>query len=180
MQGREVGGILMAAAFSCGVFFSTIAFCDEGRFYITEKGAKMWEAPSRGWKMCGIGTPPMEVIRWANENKPPDVQELKGWEVMAHEPGERLAFGVKFGRVQRPVFTKDTKIIVTDKQGNPYESEALLFWPDEWSASSKIRCRKEAAGESGDVPPRVTPWLISVSPQHATLLKDYSRFPHRT
>ncbi len=134
MKERKAAGFLISATFACGILLSPIMLSGEGTFYVTEKGAQMWEAASCGWKMGGIGRERMEIIRWAIENKPPDVQELKGWEVMAREPGEWLAFGVKFGRVQRLIFTKDTKIIVIDKQGNRYESQALLFWPDEWQS----------------------------------------------
>lgn len=127
MVRRSMTGILVAS-----VFLFVGALPGESRFYVTDRGAKMWEAPSGGWKLCGIGRERTDVIQWAIERKPPGVEELKGWEVMVREPGEWLAFGVKFGRVQRLVFTKHTKIVLIDTEGHRYESEACLFWPDEW------------------------------------------------
>ena len=127
MSQRSLTGVFLIVC----VLVCTVGVAGEGRFYVTDKGAKVWEAPSGGWKVGGIGTPRMDMVEWAIAKRPLEVEALKVWEVMVREPGEWLSFGIKFGTVQKVVFTKNTRIVLVDKEGKRYESEACLFWPDE-------------------------------------------------
>jgi len=104
----------------------------EGGFRVTESGWKVWMAPSGGWEVGGIGTWPMDKVRVLTEGRPPDAKELKLLSVIAEEPGEWLTFSIKFGRVQRVVFTKSTRIVVVDEKGRRHESEGCFFCPDMW------------------------------------------------
>jgi hypothetical protein len=110
---------------------SLVSWCDAG-FHVTDKGVLVWEAPSEGWKVGGVWSWPMDKVHWLVENKPADVEGLKLFALMDGEPGEWLTFRVKFGRVQRVVFTRNTKIVVLDRKGKRYESEACFFYPDQF------------------------------------------------
>jgi hypothetical protein len=62
--------------------------------------------------------------------KPPDLDGLKMYEMEVREPAVYLGFQVVFRSLQKVVFTKSTKIVLTDKKGKRIESEAIFFCPD--------------------------------------------------
>jgi hypothetical protein len=122
---RWLTGVLIA-----GVFVSAVVPPGVGGFRKTDKGVGIWEAPGGGWKVGGFGTYRMDMIEKIVELKPPEVEAAKFYEAMVNEPGEWLGFVIKFGAVQKVVFTKNTKIVLIDKAGKRYDSEGCFFWPD--------------------------------------------------
>ena len=123
---RRLAGVLICTVFLCGV-----VLCADAGFYVAKDGVKVWEAPSGGWSMAtNFMTRDLGALENFMENKPPDVQAGKVFELMLAERGVWMGFGIKFGRVQRLVFTKSTKVVVIDKAGKRYESDGCLFYPD--------------------------------------------------
>jgi len=115
--------------------------CGEGGFRVDERGNGIWEASGGGWQVFGIGVWPMNDIVRVVDLKPREADAARLYEVIVDEPGEWFAFGIKFGAAERVVWTKSTKIVLTDKQGKHYESEACFFYPDKMQ-TQVYDCRK--------------------------------------
>ena len=64
-------------------------------------------------------------------DRPPGFEGSKLIELMIDEPGEWLQFGVSLRNIPKVVFTKGSRIIITDRKGRRVESEALIFCRDE-------------------------------------------------
>jgi hypothetical protein len=90
----------------------------------------VWWAPDSGFVVGGFGKLRPGLLEEILAKKPPELDGLKGYELQAKEPGEWLGFSMAFRRVQKVVFTKDTKIVLTDREGKRIESEAIVFCPD--------------------------------------------------
>ena len=121
---------LMALLVLPGLAATVLVPCSEGGFRKTEKGVGIWVASGGGWEVGGFGTWRMDQIQRMIELKPPEVEAAKLYERMVAEPGEWLGFLIKFRAVQKVTFTRDTKIVLTDKDGKRYESEGCFFYPD--------------------------------------------------
>jgi hypothetical protein len=91
----------------------------------------VWAARDSAWVVVGFGKLRPGLAEEMMSKKPADLDGLKGYELELKEPGEWLGFGVWLKRVEKVVFTKSTKFVLTDKQGKRIESEAIVFWPDE-------------------------------------------------
>lgn len=90
----------------------------------------IWIAPDSSWAVGGFGKASRELLEELMANKPPGLDGLKGVELELNEPGVWLGFGVGFRTIDRVVFTKNTKFVVTAKGGKRVESDALIFYPD--------------------------------------------------
>ena len=105
--------------------------CGDARFYVSEKGTKVWESPSGGWKvLTRFVTRDLGRVERFMENKPPEVEAGRMFELILRERGVWMGFSIKFGRVQRVVFTKSTKVVLIDKEGKRYESDGCFFSAD--------------------------------------------------
>jgi len=123
---RVVTGALICSVFLCGV-----VLCCEAGFRVTDKGVKVWSAPSGGWEVATrFMTRDLGELEKFMENKPPAVETGKLFEVMLAERGVWMGFSVRLGRVQKVIFTKNTKVVLIDKDGKRYESDGCLFYPD--------------------------------------------------
>ncbi|MCX5800008.1 MAG: hypothetical protein NTX17_01265 [Candidatus Eisenbacteria bacterium] len=105
--------------------------CGDGGFRVGEKGAVVWMAGGGGWEMYSEFKA-WRLVRLADvlSKIPAGVEAAKMYGVMVAEPGVWLGFSIKFGAVEKVVFTKSTRIVLIDKGGKRYESEACLFTPD--------------------------------------------------
>jgi len=103
----------------------------EAAFRVTERGTSVWTAPSGGWEvLTRFEIRDMSKIKQFLDDKPPEVDAARLYEVMANEPGIWMGFSIRFGRVQRIVFTKSSKVVLIDKAGNRFESDGCFFSPD--------------------------------------------------
>jgi len=91
----------------------------------------VWAAGDSAWVVVGFGKLRPGLAEEILSKKPAEVDGLKGYELEVKEPGEWLGFGVWLKRVEKVVFTKSTKFVLTDKEGRRIESEAIVFWPDQ-------------------------------------------------
>jgi hypothetical protein len=104
--------------------------CD-ARFYVSEKGTKVWESPSGGWKvLTRFVTRDLGRVERFMENKPPEVEAGRMFELILRERGVWMGFSIQLDRVQRVVFTKSTRVVLIDKEGKRYESDGCFFYPD--------------------------------------------------
>jgi hypothetical protein len=114
-----------------GSVVAILAPCSDAAFQVTDDGVRVWEAPSGGWKVgTKFVTRDLGELEKFMENKPPGVEAGKVFEVMLAERGVWMGFSIRFGRVQKVVFTKSTKVVLIDKGGKRYESDGCLFFPD--------------------------------------------------
>jgi len=90
----------------------------------------VWWAPDSSWAVGGFGKLRPGLLEQILAAKPADFDGAKLYELQANEPGEWLGFCVELEKVDRVVFTKDTKFVLTDKAGRRVESEAIVFSPD--------------------------------------------------
>jgi hypothetical protein len=90
----------------------------------------VWWAPDSSWAVGGFGKLRPGLAEEIIAKKPAELDGMKGFELELKEPGEWLGFGVLLKRVEKVVFTKNTKIVLVDKEGKRIESEAIVFWPD--------------------------------------------------
>jgi hypothetical protein len=95
-----------------------------------EKMPHIWYAPDSSWAVGGVGKSRRGLNEEILAKKPPELDGMKAVELQVSEPGEWLGFSIGFRRVEKVVFTKSTKIVLTDKDGKRVESEAIVFWPD--------------------------------------------------
>jgi hypothetical protein len=103
----------------------------EGRFYVTKKGVKVWESPSGGWSVATMfKTRDLRDVEEFMAKMPAGAAGLEVFKLMLTERGTWMGFGVWFGRVERVVFTKNTKVVLIDKAGGRYESDGIFFYPD--------------------------------------------------
>ena len=110
---------------------ASLARCGDAAFRVTDDGVRVWEAPSGGWKVgTKFVTRDLGELEKYMENKPAGVEAGKVFEVMLAERGVWMGFSIRFGRVQKVVFTKSTKVVLVDKEGKRYESDGCLFFPD--------------------------------------------------
>jgi len=124
---RKMGLVLIVTP----LVVASLAWCGGASFHVTDDGVKVWEAPSGGWSMAtNFMTRDLGALERFMENKPPDVQAGKVFELMLAERGVWMGFGMKLRRVQKLVFTKSTKVVVIDKAGKRYESDGCFFYPD--------------------------------------------------
>ena len=123
---RLLTGVLICSLVLCGV-----VLCADAAFQVTKDGVTVWEAPSGGWKMgTKFMTRDLGALERFMENKPPEVEAGKVFEVMLAERGVWMGFSIKLGRVQKVVFNKSTKVVLIDKAGKRYESDGCFFYPD--------------------------------------------------
>ena len=114
-----------------GGFLAIVAPCGDAAFRVTDDGVRVWEAPSGGWKVATrFVTRDLGEIERFMENKPLGAEAGKMFEVMVAERGVWMGFSIRFGRVQKVVFTKSTKVVLIDKAGKRYDSDGCFFFPD--------------------------------------------------
>jgi hypothetical protein len=92
--------------------------------------AHVWYAADSSWAVGGFGKLRPGLLEEIMAKKPAELDGLKMYEMEVREPGVYLGFAVSFRRVQKVVFTKSTKFVLTDKKGERIESEAIFFCPD--------------------------------------------------
>jgi len=63
-------------------------------------------------------------------NKPPEQDAGRFFELVLRERGVWMGFSIKFGRVQKLVFTKSSKVVLIDRAGRRFESDGIFFYPD--------------------------------------------------
>jgi hypothetical protein len=128
---KWLGVLLMGVWLVTALLLCSEGAVGDGRFYVSPKGVRVWEAPGAGWELrTNFVTRDLRDIEEFMSNKPPEVEAGKLFEVMLAEHGVWMGFTVKFGRVRRVVFTKGTKIVLIDKDGKRYESDGCLFSAD--------------------------------------------------
>jgi hypothetical protein len=104
--------------------------CNESVAAKKEAPPHVWWAPDSSWAVGGFGRLRPGFCEEVMAKKPAELDGLKAYELQLKEPGEWLGFSIAFKRVEKVVFTKSTKIVVTDKEGERIESEAIVFYPD--------------------------------------------------
>jgi hypothetical protein len=90
----------------------------------------IWFAPDSAWAVAGFGQLKPGFAERIMSKKPPELDGLKMYEMEVKELGVYLGFRVGLRRVEKVVFTKSTKFVLTDKDGKRIESEAIFFYPD--------------------------------------------------
>lgn len=64
------------------------------------------------------------------DKKPSGLDGLKIYEMEITQPAVYLGIAVGLKKINKVVFTKNTKLVLTDKKGKRIESEAIFFCPD--------------------------------------------------
>jgi hypothetical protein len=123
---RRIAFVLLVSPL---IVASLVTRCDAG-FHVTDKGVLVWEAPSGGFQVGGIGEYRTGELAEMVRLVPEDAKVLKAFTRIVTEDGVWLNFSVHFMRVKKVVFTKGTKIVLIDKSGKRIESEVICFWPD--------------------------------------------------
>ena len=90
----------------------------------------IWWAADSSWAVGGFGKSRPGLDEEIVAKKPAELDGMKAVQLVLNEPAEWLGFGVGLKRIERVVFTKSTKFVVTDKAGKRIESEAIVFCPD--------------------------------------------------
>jgi len=114
-----------------GVFLSGIVMCSECDGAKKKLLPYRWIAPDSSWGVGGFGRTEPGLLEELMSRKPPELDGLKAVELLLNEPGLWLGFGVAFRTIDRVVFTKNTKFVLTNRSGKRVESEAFVFYPDE-------------------------------------------------
>jgi len=128
---RSVLCACVGVGFLYGGLLGLLVPCGEAGFRVNKHGSMIWWPPDSSWCAAGFGRPePGDFVRLLN-SRPPGLECLKMYEAIENEGGQWLGFGVLPISVDRVVFTKATKIVLTDKSGRRIESEACLFAADE-------------------------------------------------
>jgi len=142
--------------------------CGDAAFQVTKDGVYVWEAPSGGWKVatCFV-TRDLGRLERFMENKPPEVEAGRMFELILRERGVWMGFSIKFGRVQKLVFTKSTRVVLIDKAGKRYESDECFFYPD--GLQSRVYDSRKA-------PIVVTMKSVAINPKSGLPLMEV-RFP---
>ncbi|MCX5800785.1 MAG: hypothetical protein NTX17_05290 [Candidatus Eisenbacteria bacterium] len=122
---RRLAAILMCSVFLCG-------FVSQGKCEARKQGNALhvWWAPDSSWAVAGFGQLKPGFAERMMEKKPPELDGLKMYEMVVKEPGLYLGFRVGLKRVEKVVFTRSTKLVLTDKEGKRIESEGIFFYPD--------------------------------------------------
>lgn len=104
--------------------------CGEPGFHVTSKGLMAWTAPSGRWVLAGMHKFVIGKLNEMLARKPAGANIFKVFERVVSEKGEWRNFVVKLCGVRSVVFTKSTRIVLTDKAGRCVVSETILFWRD--------------------------------------------------
>jgi hypothetical protein len=114
-----------------GAVVAILAPCGDASFRVTDDGGRVWEAPSGGWRVfTKFVTRDLDRVERFMENKPPEQEAGRMFELILRERGVWMGFSIQFGRVKKVVFTKSTKVVLIDKAGKRYESDGCFFYPD--------------------------------------------------
>jgi len=97
--------------------------------------AHVWWARDSLWAIGGFGAIKESVLQRILAVKPKEIDCFKGYELQLREKGVWLGFGVALRKVDRVVFTKATKVVLYDRSGRRVESEAIIFYPDEYQTA---------------------------------------------
>lgn len=103
------------------------ARCEAGK---RERAPHVWWAPDSSWAVMGFGKLRPGLAEEVIRRKPPELTGLKIYEMEVDEPALYLGFEVFLKKVRSVVFTKTTKIVVTDRVGKRVESDGIFFCPD--------------------------------------------------
>jgi len=122
---RSLTGVAALSVFLCCVVLC--GECEAGKKKLMPH---RWIAPDSSWAVGGFGEGRPGLLEELMAKKPSELDGLKAVELLLNEPGVWLGFGVAFRTIDRVVFTKSTKFVLTDKLGRRVESEALVFYPD--------------------------------------------------
>jgi hypothetical protein len=90
----------------------------------------IWWAPDSSWAVMGFGQLRPGLAEEIMSKKPAELDGLRIYDMVVNEPAVYLGFQVGFRKVQKVVFTKSSKIVLTDKDGKRTESVAIFFCPD--------------------------------------------------
>jgi len=120
----------LTVVFLCSVFVCSVVLCGECEAAKKTHWPFIWRAPDSSWAVGGFGKLRPGLLEEILEKKPAELDGLKAYELQAREPGEWWGFSVGLKKVDRVVFTKSTKFVVTGKNGRRVESEAIIFYPD--------------------------------------------------
>ena len=115
---RKGPGVFLVAVWLATVFVvCSEGVAGDGRFYVSPKGVRVWEAPGAGWELrTNFVTRDLRDIEEFMSDKPAGLEAGKLFEAMLAEGGVWMGFTVKFGRVRRVVFTKGAKVVLVDKE----------------------------------------------------------------
>jgi len=95
----------------------------------------VWWAADSTWAVAGFFQLRPGLLEEIIAKKPAEFEGAKGFEMAYKEGGVWWGFGVALKRIGKVVFTKDTKFVVTRKDGGRVESEAIVFYPDRLQTS---------------------------------------------
>jgi len=90
----------------------------------------VWWAPDSSWAVMGFGRLRPGLAEEVMRKKPSDFEGAKVFLLEVTDPAVYLGFQVAFKRIEKVVFTKDTKLVLRNKQGKLIQSEAIFFCPD--------------------------------------------------
>jgi len=90
----------------------------------------IWWAPDSSWAVGGFGSLRPGLLEEIMDKKPSELEGLKAYELQLKEPGVWLGFSVGLRKVEKVVFTRSTKFVLTDKTGKRIESETIVCYPD--------------------------------------------------
>ena len=128
---RSVLCCRVAVGMVIGSLLAILVPCGEAGFRVNKHGTMIWWPPDSSWCVAGFGHPDPGDLVQLLDSRPPGVECLKMYEAIEYEGGQWLGFGVLPISVDRVVFTKGTKIVLTDKSGKRIQSEGCLFPADE-------------------------------------------------
>jgi len=78
----------------------------------------------------GFGWLSKERVARLLDRRPEKVEGYLMMQRILEEEGEWLWIRVKLYSASKVTFTKNSKLVVTDRNGAKVESEAVVFWPD--------------------------------------------------
>jgi hypothetical protein len=90
----------------------------------------LWYAADSSWGVGGFGRLRPGLAEEVMAKKPLELDGLRIYEMEVREPAVYLSFVVGLRRVEKVVFTKSSRFVLTDKDGKRVESEAIFFCPD--------------------------------------------------
>jgi len=90
----------------------------------------VWWAPDSSWAVMGFGRLRQGLAQELIRRRPPELDGLKIYEMEINEPALYLGIELVLKKVEKVVFTKNTKVIVLDTAGRRVESDGIFFCPD--------------------------------------------------
>lgn len=113
-----------------GGFLGLVVPCGDVEAWRADEKRVSWAAPDSSWRVIGFRLFDRERLRKSVEGRPDRVVGWLVFEEIAKNEGVWLAFRVDLVHVKSVTFTRNTKIVVRDREGKRVESEGVCFWPD--------------------------------------------------